>query len=97
MARQTQCLCRTVGTGPGNDRHPLFHGIDRDLDDPVMLLMGEGRGFSRGPAGGDPIRSGGDLLLDQPSQCLLIHLSILKGRNDRNNCASEHISSLRRA
>ena len=43
MPGQPDSFCGTVGTGPGNHRHPLFRRVDHDFNHPVMFIMGRSR------------------------------------------------------
>ena len=90
MPGQVDGLGGVVGPGPGNHRHPAGHRVDDDINHLVVLVVGEGRRLSGGPAGDDRIGSPGDLKFNQLPQGRLVDPALLERGHYRYHCSLKH-------
>ena len=65
VAGQLDGLGGRVRSGAGDHRHAAGSRLDAELDDLLVLVMGERRRFARRPARHEPVRALVDLPLDQ--------------------------------
>ena len=63
------------------DRDPVAGLLDHDLDDPLVLLVREGRRFPRGSAGDQTVSPVRDVELDELSQLGLVDPTIVERRD----------------
>src|SRR5437899_7178027 len=94
MAGELDRLVRRVGPRAGNDRHATPDGLHGELDDPLVLFMGQRGGLARRPARHDTIGSVCDLPLEQIAEGFLVYFAMAKRRDDGDQRSGEAHRSL---
>ena len=89
MAREADRLPGVVGSGAGDDGDAAPRRLDRKLDDPVVLLMGERGRLARRAARHESARAALNVQVDEPRECGLIDLAIAKRRHERHHGAAK--------
>ena len=95
VAGEVDRLGGAVAARAGDHRNPAARHLDADLDDALVLLMGEGRAFAGGADGDQPLGALRDLPLHQLGELLLVHRAVLPhGRDQRDQRSLEHVLRL---
>ena len=83
MARQAHRLGGGVRAGAGDHRNAAGGLLDAQLDDTVMLVMRQGRRFTGGAYGHEPMRAALDLEFDKFSERILVDPPVAERRDQR--------------
>src|SRR5439155_22693734 len=94
MAGELDRLVRRVGPRAGNDRHATPDGLHGELDDPLVLFMGERGGLARRPTRHDTVGSVRDLPLEQIAEGFLVYFALAKRGDDSDHRSGEAHRSL---
>src|SRR2546425_133665 len=94
MACALDRLVRRVGPPAGNDRHAMPDGLHGELDDPLVLFMGERGGLARRPTRHDPVGSVRELPLEQVGEGFLVYFALAKRGDDGDQRSGEAHRSL---
>src|SRR5262249_15420453 len=76
---------RVVAAGPGQDRHLARGHLDRDRDDPPLLVVAERHALARRAAGHEDVDALGYLPRDQPPQGGFVEGAIVRERRDERH------------
>ena len=74
-----------VRAGASDHRHAPTDRLDAEFDHALVLGMGQGRAFARGPHRHKTLRAFRQMPLDQPLERLFIELRVAERRHDRHN------------
>src|SRR5438034_2107602 len=89
-AREPDGLRRRVGAGARDDRHAPACGAHHLAHDRDVLLVRQGRGLARRPAGDEGVDAARDLRLDQRVEGLDVNLAGAEGGDQGRHGAGEH-------
>ncbi len=89
MLGEPDRLGGAVRAGAGDDRDPALDLVDRDLDDPLMFLMAQGRALARGPDRHDTVAAILDLPVDEFAKARFVDSSVFKWGHERRDGACE--------
>src|SRR5438876_1411752 len=94
MPGELDRLVRRVGPCASNDRHATPDSLHGELDDPLVLFMGERGGLARRPTRHDTVGSVRDLPLEQIAEGFLVYFALAKRGDDSDHRSGEAHRSL---
>ena len=83
--RELNGFIRRIRPCAGNHRHALLGGLNRDVDDTLMLFKVECRALARGPDRNQAVSAFGNLPIDKARQGRFINCAISERRKKRRD------------